>query len=144
VRATLAKPVNVDGRWPRHRYRFLAVEVMTAVLALAGGILLVVAPDGSLLQADPAALAGSPFSTWRVPGLLLAVLVGGGYALAAVMTAAHWRWARPLAGIAGAGLVAFEAFEMAWLGPQPLELLFAAVGAYVLQSAICSVRAAHR
>ena len=83
-------------------------------------------PDGSLLRADSSALAGSPFSDWRVPGVLLAGLVGGGFLLAG-----WWQWrgrrhARELSMAAGAGLVFFEAAELAWIGFQPLEALFAA------------------
>jgi hypothetical protein len=33
---------------------------------------------------------------------------------------------------AGAGLVCFEAAELAWIGFQPLEAVFAAVGVIVL------------
>lgn len=85
-----------------------------------------------LLRADPAVLAGTPFSDWRVPGLLLAVLVGGGYLLAGV-----WQWgnrwhARELSIFAGTGLVAFEAAELAWLGFQPLEAICAGIGLAVI------------
>lgn len=73
-RADLMHAVDVtDARWPRHPRRVVAVAGTTAVFAVVGGVLLMVAPDGSLLQAAPAALAHSPFSTWRVPGLLLLV-----------------------------------------------------------------------
>jgi hypothetical protein len=40
-------------------------------------------PDGSLLRADPAVLASSPFSDWLMPGVLLAALVGAGFLLTA-------------------------------------------------------------
>lgn len=109
----------------------LAVEVLTGAAALAGGIALIAAPDGSLLRADPQALAGSPFGDWRWPGLLLATLVGGGYLLTAGLTLRRWRYARELTMLAGAGLVAFELAELAWIGPQPLEFVFAGVGGYV-------------
>ena len=77
-------------------------------------------------------LAGSPFSDWRVPGVLLAGLVGGGFLLAG-----WWQWrghrhARELSMAAGAGLVCFEAAELAWLEFQPLEAVFAAVGVIVI------------
>src|SRR5689334_17760085 len=72
----------------RRPARFLAgLELFTGSAALAGGVLLAVAPDGSLLQADPAALAGSPFADYRWPGVLLAALVGGGYLLTG-----GWQW----------------------------------------------------
>jgi hypothetical protein len=115
------------------RRRLLAVlEATTGALAVTGGMLLVAAPDGSLLQADSAALAGSPFTDWRLPGLLLATLVGGGF-----LFTGWWQWrggrgARALSVVAGAGLVLFEAFELAWIGFQPLEVVFAVVGGTVL------------
>ena len=98
---------------------------------MAGGVLLAAAPDGSLLRADPATLAGTPFTDWRVPGVLLAGLVGGGFLLAG-----WWQWrgrrhARELSMAAGAGLACFEAAELAWLGFQPLEAVFAVVGVTV-------------
>ena len=121
-------------RWPKWPNRLLAVEAVTALAALGGGALLVAAPDGSLLNADPAVLDGSPFADWRIPGLLLVALVGGGYALTAAATAVQARRARQLTVVAGAGLMAFEACELWWIGPQPLEAVFAAVGAYLLLS----------
>jgi len=118
-----------SGRRLRRRV-LLGLELVTG--AVAGGGLLAVAPDGSLLRADPAALRGSPFSDWRPPGVLLATLVGGGYLLTAWWQRRDGRWARQLSMVAGAGLVTFEAFELAWIGFQPLEGVFAAVGAVVL------------
>jgi len=108
------------------------LELVTGAAGLAGGVLLAAAPDGSLLRADLAVLAGTPFSDWRVPGVLLAGLVGGGFLLAG-----WWQWrggrhARELSMAAGAGLVCFEAAELAWIGFQPLEAVFAAVGVIVL------------
>ena len=69
------------------RRALVSLELVTGATGLAGGLLLAVAPDGSLLRADPATLADSPFSDWRVPGALLAGLVGGGFLLAA-----RWQW----------------------------------------------------
>ena len=95
---------------------------------LAGAVLLTVRPDGSLLRADRDALVGTPFSDWRVPGVLLAALVGGGFVSAGWWTWRDYRHTRELSLFAGAGLIAFETAELAWLGFQPLEVVFAAVG----------------
>jgi hypothetical protein len=114
------------------RRALVALELVTGVTGLVGGVLLAAAPDGSLLRADPATLAGSPFSDWRVPGVLLAGLVGGGFLLAGWWQWRGHRYARELSMIAGAGLVCFEAAELAWLGFQPLEAVFAAVGGTVV------------
>jgi hypothetical protein len=99
---------------------------------VVGGALLAAAPDGSLLKADPAVLAGTSFSDWRIPGLLLAALVGGGYLLTGAWQWGNRRHARELSVLAGAGLVAFEAAEFAWLGFQPLEAICAAIGVTVI------------
>lgn len=76
----------------------MTLELTTGAASLIGGMLLAIAPDGSLLHADSAALAESPFVDWRLPGTLLA------------------------------GLVGFEVAELAWLGFHHLEAVFAAVG----------------
>ena len=118
---------------PRVAQRALvALELVTGVAGLVGGVLLAAAPDGSLLRADPATLAGSPFSDWRVPGVLLAGLVGGGFLLAGWWQWRGHRYARELSMAAGVGLVCFEAAELAWLGFQPLEAVFAVVGATIV------------
>jgi hypothetical protein len=113
------------------RRALVALELVTGVTGLAGGVLLAAAPDGSLLRADPATLAGTPFADWRVLGVLLSGLVGGGFLLAG-----WWQWrgrwhARELSMAAGLGLVCFEAAELGWLGFQPLEAVFAVVGVTV-------------
>jgi hypothetical protein len=114
------------------RRALVALELVTGATGLAGGVMLAVAPDGSLLRADPAELAGSPFGDWRVPGVLLTGLVGGGFLLAGWWQWRGYRHARELSMAAGAGLVCFEAAELAWLGFQPLEAVFAAAGAIIV------------
>jgi len=137
VRGVSNNAVRVGGhhwpvRWPARRRSgvagraLVALELVTGATGLAGGVLLVAAPDGSLLRADPAALAGTPFSDWRAPGVLLAGLVGGGFLLAGWWQWRGYRHARELSMAAGAGLVCFEAAELAWIGFQ-LEAIFALV-----------------
>jgi hypothetical protein len=114
---------------PRRGRRWLVgLELSTGAAAVFGGAALAARPDGSLLQAKLSALEGSPFRDWRVPGVLLAALVGGGFLLAGTAELRQWRGAPELSTLAGLGLVAFEGAELAWIGPQPLEAVFAAVG----------------
>jgi hypothetical protein len=114
------------------RRAVLTLELLTGSAGLAGGVLLAAAPDGSMLRADPDVLVGSPFSDWRIPGVLLAGLVGGGFLLAGWWQWHGYRHARELSMAAGAGLICFEAAELAWIGFQPLEAVFAAVGVTVV------------
>ncbi len=69
----------------RKRRLLPGLQLVTGACAPAGGALLMVAPDGSLLKTDPSVLEGSPFTDWRVPGILLTVLVGGGVLDAAIV-----------------------------------------------------------
>ena len=120
----------------------IGLETATGALAVAGGALLIAREDGSLLGADTSILARSPFDSWRVPGVLLTTLVGGGFLGAAAVLRS--RAPRPIASAlsigAGLGLVAFESFEVVWLGIQPLELIFAGVGAVVAGLGLVSYR----
>jgi hypothetical protein len=120
----------------RPRRLLAGLELATGAAAVTGGLLLTIAPDGSLLAADPAVLSGSPFTDYRLPGVLLATLVGGGYLLTGAREWQAGRGARGLSICAGVGLVVFEAAEVLWLGFQPLEAVFAAVGGAVVALAL--------
>ena len=56
----------------------LILLALLGVGALAGGVALVAKPDGSVMHFDPALLAGSPFTDFLVPGLILGGLFGIG------------------------------------------------------------------
>lgn len=114
----------------------MGIEFGTAAAALAGGVLLALRPDGAFLHAGPAVLRRTPFSTWRIPGLLLAAGCGGGYAVAGVLHARRSRAARFVSVAAGSALVGLEAWEIAVIEYQLLELVFAGVGAAVVVLAL--------
>lgn len=124
----------------RKRRLLPALQLVTGTCALAGGALLMLAPDGSLLRADPSALEGSPFTDWRVPGILLTVLVGGGLSGAGSLQLRGRPHARAVSMLSGVGLIAFEAAELAWIGFQPLEGVFALVGAAIVGLAALEAR----
>ena len=132
--AAARAPRRVMARRPRRI--LVGLELVTGATALVGGALLAIAPDGSLLAADPAVLAGSPFADYRWPGVLLATLVGGGYLVTGFWQARSGVGARALSVFAGVGLVVFEAGELLWLGFQPLEAVLAVVGATVAVLAV--------
>jgi hypothetical protein len=127
-------PRRVMARRPRRI--LVGLELFTGATALVGGVLLAIAPDGSLLAADTAVLAGSPFADYRWPGILLATLVGVGYLVTGFWQARSGVGARALSVFAGVGLVVFEASELLWLGFQPLEAVLAVIGAAVAVLAV--------
>jgi hypothetical protein len=123
--------ISAPGRTPARagvERALLTLETVTSVTALAGGILLMLAPDGSLLMADPAALEGTPFDDWLLPGAALTLCVGVGFAVAA-----GWQWrrgshARYVSLAAGVGLVLFEIVQFSVIGFHPLQAVFGLVG----------------
>ena len=48
-----------------------------AVTALLSGIMLISNPDGKIMNLSVSLLEGTPFKVFTIPGVLLAVLVGG-------------------------------------------------------------------
>lgn len=94
--------------------------------------MLALRPDGSLLQAKQSALDGTPFGDWRVPGVLLAVLVGGGLVSSAVWVWRDWPWAKRVAIASALGLIVFEVVEFLLLGFQGLQVVILVLGLALL------------
>ena len=61
----------------------LLLEVLLSIGALGGGIVLMIAPRGEIMPLPESALAGSPFDTYLVPGLILFSVIGLGPLVAA-------------------------------------------------------------
>ena len=117
----------------------LALEVVLAVGALGGGLVLMLAPRGEIMPLPLSALAGSPFDTYFVPGLILFGVLGLG-----PLIAARLAWLRhPLAPIAaffvGAGLLVWVAVEVAIIGysnEPPLQAMYGVLGVAILLVAV--------
>jgi hypothetical protein len=76
--------------------------------ALAGGLCLVVRPDGSLMGFSTALLAGSPFRDFLLPGAILGGLFGIGSFVALAAIALREPWAPFAAFVIGCG-------QMIWI-----------------------------
>ena len=75
-------PASGLGRAGRVAIVFL---LLLGIGALGGGFALASEPDGSVMHFDVALLAGSPFSDYLIPGLILGGLFGvGSFAVAAM------------------------------------------------------------
>jgi uncharacterized membrane protein (UPF0136 family) len=118
----------------------IALEVFTGLTGVAGGVLLMARPDGSLLQIPPATLSAlartSPFPDFFVPGLFLAGIVGGGMLGAAWLLSRRRPYALEAAIVAGTALIIFEVVEFAAIGFMPLQALEVVVGAVTLGLAV--------
>lgn len=86
-----AGTTHTDRMSPQRAFRvtLLVVEAFVAVTSFGGGAALTLGalvPDLSLVITPPAEyLEGSPFSSYLVPGLVLAIVLGGIHAIAFVL-----------------------------------------------------------
>ena len=100
----------------------LALLVVQAVGAIGGGGVLVISPDGDLMQMPVSQLEGSPFDSFLVPGLILLVVLGILPLVAVIGLWSRRTWAWWLAGVLGCGLLIWIVVEMSiieydWLQP---------------------------
>ncbi|MCB0766846.1 MAG: hypothetical protein KDB95_06520, partial [Flavobacteriales bacterium] len=68
------------------RALLLVVQAFLAINAIVGGALLVLAPDGSLLQLPLSFLHTGLFHDFLIPGLILCVVLGFGHAAGWLLT----------------------------------------------------------
>jgi hypothetical protein len=99
----------------------VVLEVFLGIGALFGGGALILAPDGHLLGMPTKLLAGSPFPSFLVPGIILFTLVGVAPLLAAAMTVRRQAFAPVAAMAVGLTLIGWVSVEMVVLaGPGSL------------------------
>jgi hypothetical protein len=90
----------------------VALEIFLGIGALFGGGVFLLAPDGHLLGMTTKTLAGSPFQSYLVPGILLFLFVGVAPLLAAAITVRRQAIA-PFAAVAvGLTLMGWISVEM--------------------------------
>lgn len=53
-----------------------------ALIAIAGGTMLLITPDGSSIDLSSSFLQGTPFGNYALPGLILIMVIEGSHALA--------------------------------------------------------------
>ncbi len=134
-------------RRTRTSVALIALELLVAVTAIGGGIALALGLEGERFPLGW--LAGTPFGDYLVPGLLLAVLVGGTATGAAM---AHLRRS-PIGArvslVAGVVLVGWIFGEVILVSADselvsPMEALYLVVGLVMIGLAIRDERASGR
>jgi len=125
----------------------VVLEIFLGIGALFGGAVFLLAPDGHLLGMTTKTLAGSPFQSYLVPGIILFLFVGVAPLLAAAITIRRQSIA-PFAAVAvGLTLIVWISVEMVVLaGPGSLAWTFylvlgtciAAVGVVCISGAFSS------
>jgi len=114
----------------------LALLVVQAIGAIGGGGVLVISPDGDLMQMPVSQLEGSPFDSFLVPGLILLIVLGILPLVAAIGVWFGQTWAWWLAGVVGCGLVIWITVEMMIIDYHWLMPTYGAMGLAIILAAL--------
>lgn len=117
-------------RWIR-----ITLTVLTGAVgltAVAGGLALLIAAltstNGGGVTPDRSYLGGSPFTSYVVPGLVLAVIVGGTHILASILTGRGSQAGPFAAAVAGFGLLIWIFVQMMFIPFSPLQAIYFLAG----------------
>ena len=114
------------------RLTLLLVQAFVALTALAGGAVLMISAlsDGFSSSWTPPSeyLEGSPFASYLVPGLILAVVIGGGHVFAFAELERHRPWALLGAAAAGFALLIWIFVQMAVIPFSALQAVYFGAG----------------
>lgn len=107
----------------------LALTSFSALAAIGGGVGLLV----SGLGIPKSQLEGTPFDSFLVPGLLLAIVVGGSLATAAVSLLQRVRWQGRVAMVSGGIMLGWIAVESLMIHDgRPLQIAVAVMSLLIL------------
>lgn len=119
-------------------YGLVGLLLFQGLSGLAGGYGLVADPSGAALGLPLEWLAGSPFSTYLIPGLILLLVLGVGPLIGAYLVAFRKPGGGAAAVAIGASLVIWIGVQIAIVGYQPFppqlpfQVLYGLVGAIIL------------
>lgn len=118
------------------RTLLISLLFVVAFTAIPCGMMLVIEPDGSVLQMSLAVLSSTPFYSFLIPGVVLSVFVGGVNAIALVMCLFkkpfQYRWA--MAG--GVILILWILAQLSMIsGFHWLQLLYLGIGVLTILTA---------
>lgn len=117
----------------------VALEVLLGIGAIGGGLVLMIAPRGEIMPLPLSALAGSPFDTYFVPGVILFGVLGLGPLIAARLTWLRHPLAPMAAFVVGAGLLIWVVVEVAIIGysnEPPLQAIYGILGVAIVLVAL--------
>ena len=112
----------------------IVLEILLGTGAIGGGLALMVGPKGEILPLPVAALSGSPFVNYFVPGAILFTVIGLGPLGAAVLAWRRNAVAPLLAFTVGVALLVWLVVEIALVGytsDPPQQALYLGLGAAI-------------
>jgi hypothetical protein len=135
----MSKSTRHPGPLSRLAMTAVVLEVLLSVGALGGGLVLIIAPRGEIMPLPLSALAGSPFDTYLVPGLILFGVLGLGPLVAARLAWLRHPLAPAAAFVVGVGLLIWVAVEVAIIGysnEPPLQAIYGILGVAIVLVAV--------
>ena len=123
-------------RRPAVLWVLFGLLVLQALGGIAGGGALAAKPDGSLLKMPLSYIEGSPFHDYRIPGLLLFLVLGVFPLVVAIGLLQRRPWAWFGAFAVGCGLIIFEAVEYEVIGYNVQQPIWGSVGALIALTSV--------
>ncbi|WP_401000401.1 hypothetical protein [Agromyces sp. GXQ0307] len=129
------------------RLVLLTVQIFVGITSVLGGAALVLGGvidfSGTALAIPLDYLEGSPFTSFLVPGLALAILVGGTHLVAFAMLARRMRWAMIAAATAGFAMLVWVFVQMMFIPFSPLQAIYFAIGLAELAATLVQLDILH-
>lgn len=118
-------------RWTRYSWLF-GLNLFLGLTAVGGGLSLL----AGWIRVPPGSLAGSPFTDYSVPAILLAAVIGSSALLAAWAARIRAiRLAVPLSATAGGAIIIFEIVEWSIIGFALLQAVYIGIGVAIVSVA---------
>jgi hypothetical protein len=114
------------------RTLLLDLNLFLGFTAVAGGVALLV----GWIKIPLSSLAGSPFSDYTVPAVLLILVIGGSAMLAARLVHLGKGVGLPASAIAGGAIIVFEIVEWSVIGFAWLQAAYVAIGVVIVSLAV--------
>lgn len=108
------------------------LNLFLGLTAVAGGIALL----AGLIKVPISVLAGSPFTDFTVPAILLAAIVGGTSLLAAWLVHLRLSVGVQVSAVAGGAITIFEIVEWTVIGFAWLQAVYIGIGVAILALAV--------
>jgi hypothetical protein len=124
------------GAADRHRrpaltWVLFGLLVLQALGGIAGGAALAIKPKGDLLKMPLSYIEDSPFHDYRVPGLILLLVLGVFPLVMAIGLLQRRPWAWFGAFAVGCGLIIFELVEYEVIGYNAQQPIWGSIGALI-------------
>jgi hypothetical protein len=114
---------------PAYAWIAVAVQVVTAFMAIPVGLGMILEPEGAPLGLPQAWIDATPFGSWLIPGLFLFAMNGVGQLVAALLIVIRHPLAPWLTGALGVGLMIWIVVQVLMMPFHPLQPTMFAVGA---------------